>query len=156
MNADFNNNIRKRVAVSDARYLEADQYVDPDNDPKYRGGGFKRQSTLVDQYDVVERAIENDADVQAALNTQTNTYLGASEIGGAAISDTTSAAGDVTIAHGMAAAPTSAVVVSSGTDANYTEIQSIDATNIVVRFYDDTGTAINAGAVTGYWMAFTA
>jgi hypothetical protein len=73
----------------------------------------------------------------------------------AAISTSTDASGDIVVAHGMGATPTSVQVTVTGTTPYVVTVHSIDATNFTVRFYDMTGAAVASTAVTATWHAKT-
>lgn len=60
---------KTRVKVADARYLPSDLFVDPNNTPKYRGGGFEFESDVVDIQALIETAVEDSSAVDAALET---------------------------------------------------------------------------------------
>ena len=98
------------------------------------------------------------------LITGTPTYTAAWDVDGkfievrekwAAISTSTDGSGDIVVAHGMGATPTSVQVTVTGTTPYVVTVHTIDATNFTVRFYDMAGAAVASTAVTATWHAKT-
>ena len=72
-----------------------------------------------------------------------------------AINTSTDGSGDIVVAHGMAATPTSVQVTVTGTTPYVVTVHTIGATNFTVRFFDMAGAAVASTAVTATWHAKT-